>query len=134
MKFSRKMLLSVLAGFMIIMATDAFAGNPIKKLGRGIANIGFSLLEVPLQVYDVTQEEGGIAGITYGPLKGVAYCVARIGVGVVEVITFPIPLPGCPDDPRDEGWGYGPIMRPEWVIDPAHNAYNIFYNDQENLN
>ena len=40
-----------------------------------------------------------------------------------------MPLPGCMDDPREEGWGYGAIMYPEWVVDEQHDIYNIIYQD-----
>ena len=71
---------------------------------------------------------GGIAGLTYGPLKGVSYTIAREIVGVVDIVTFPFPLPGCPDDPNDAGWGYGPIMRPAWVVDIQHNWGDFVYD------
>jgi len=134
MKLDGRILALAAVAFIMLCTIDVSAGNPIRKISRGIANIGFGGLELPIQVYDVTKEEGGISGATYGVVKGVAYTVARILVGATEVVTFPMPLPGCPDDPRDSGWGYGAIMRPEWVVDPEHNAYNIFYQDTEVIN
>lgn len=119
---------TVLTLFLFVSA-GVHAGNPVKKLGRGIANIAFSPLEIPMKMYDITQEEGDIAGITYGTFAGIGYCIARIGVGIADVVTFPMPLPGCTDDPREVGWGYGPLMRPEWVVDPEHNMFNIFFSD-----
>jgi len=113
----------------MFFSANAFAGNPLKKLGRGVCNIGFGVLEVPITIYDVNQEEGALASLTYGTFMGLGLTVARISVGLVEVVTFLMPLPGCPDDPNDAGWGYGPIMRPEWVVDPNHNSYNLFYQD-----
>lgn len=129
MKLGRIIFVAAAFSAVCLLSSESFAGNPIRKLGRGVANAAFCPLEVPLQVYDVNKEEGGISAVTYGVFKGIAYCVARAGVGVIDIVTCPMPLPGCPDDPRDEGWGYGAIMRPEWIIDPEHNAYNIFYQD-----
>lgn len=105
------------------------SGNPARKLGRGLVNIGFGALELPIKVYDMNQEEGGLAAVTYGAFLGIGYTVARICVGLTEVITFLIPLPGCKDDPREDGWGYGPIMYPEWVVDHEHDIYHIIYQD-----
>ena len=102
--------------------------RPVEKLGRGIANVAFGPLEILMKGYDVTQEQGGIAGLTYGPLKGVCFTIAREVVGVVDIVTFPFPLPGCPNDPNDAGWGYGPIMRPAWVVDIEHNWGDFVYD------
>ena len=104
-------------------------GNPAKKLGRGICNVALGALEIPIKIYDVNQEEGGLAAVTYGAFLGIGYCVAREVIGVLEVVTFLMPLPGCKDDPREDGWGYGPIMYPEWVVDQQHDIYNIIYQD-----
>ena len=71
---------------------------------------------------------GGIASLTYGTLRGVAFIIAREVVGVVDIITFPFPLPGCPSDDDGFGWGYGPIMRPAWVIDTEHDWWNFVYD------
>ena len=134
MKISRRAVFTLLAAFVLMAALDVSAGNPIRKFARGIANVGFSPLEILIQPYDVAKEEGNISALTYGVLKGVAYTVARVGVGVTDIVTFPTPLPGCTDDPRDSGWGYGPMLRPEWVVDPEHNAYNFFYNNGDLMN
>ena len=108
---------------------DYDASGPLTKLSRGIANVAFSPLELLKQPYDVNQNMGAIPGITYGVLRGVCFTIARIGVGVVDIVTFPVPLPGATDDPQDYGWGYGPLMRPAWVMDLEHNAFGFFYED-----
>ena len=133
MKKSLKMLLVV---FMLatvaapVMANyDYDQSGPLTKLGRGIANVAFSPLELFKQPYDVSQNMGEIPGLTYGVLRGVCFTVARICVGVADIVTFPVPLPGCTDDPKDYGWGYGPLMRPAWVMDLEHNPWGFFYDD-----
>ena len=108
---------------------DYDESGPLTKLSRGIANVAFSPLEIFKQAYDVNQNMGAIPGITYGVLRGVCFTVARIGVGVADIVTFPVPLPGCTDDPEDYGWGYGPLMRPAWVMDLEHNPWGFFYDD-----
>ena len=102
---------------------------PIRKLSRGISNAAFGALEVIMKMEDANFEEGGISAVTYGVLKGVSYCVAREVIGVVEIVTFLIPFPGATDDPRESGWGYGPLMRPEWVVDKEHDWWNFIYPD-----
>lgn len=81
--------------------------NALRKLGRGLANIAFGLVEVPNQVTKTTSEHGGGAGITYGLGKGLLRWVGRTLVGVYEVATFPAPLPK----------GYKPLMKPEFPIE-----------------
>ena len=110
-------------------AEESSSSGPIEKLGRGVANIAFGPLELVQQPLDVAQEKGNIAALTYGVFRGVGMTVARAVVGVVDIVTFLMPLPGCTDDPEDVGWGYGPMLRPAWVIDREHNAFNFFYDD-----
>ena len=102
--------------------------KPLEKLGRGIANVVFSPAELFIQMYEVKNRAGGIAGITYGPLRGVAFVLARIGVGVVDIVTFPFPLPNCPETPEGFGPGYGPIMYPAWVIDVEHDWHSFVFD------
>ena len=140
MKFGKMMLMSglLLAAVVCgsVQAADEYSPErPVydqmtEKLGRGIANVAFGGLEVLIRPYDVNQEQGAIQALTYGVLKGVIFTVARELVGVVDVLTFWTPLPNCPQDPMDGGWGYGPIIRPAWVVDINHNPYNIFSDDQ----
>jgi putative exosortase-associated protein (TIGR04073 family) len=128
-QFKKAVLATIILGAVFI-APSSFAGNPMEKLGRGIANVAFSPLELLIQPYDVMHEKGNVAALTYGVIKGVVWTVSRIGVGVIDIITFPMPLPGCTDDPYQSGWGYGPMMRPAWVVDEEHNAFNFFYQDE----
>ena len=136
MKFSKKclMLLFILASIGI--SSQCFADDvaisesgPIEKFGRGVANVLFSPLELLQQPMDVAEAKGNIAALTYGVFRGVAMTVARVCVGAVDIVTFYMPLPGCTDDADDVGWGYGPMLRPAWVIDREHNAFNFFYDD-----
>ena len=80
------------------------------------------------ETLDLIHDQGGLAGITYGTLKGVVYVIAREIVGVVDIITFPFPLPGCPRERDGYGWGYGPIMRPAWVVNADHDWWNFVYD------
>jgi putative exosortase-associated protein (TIGR04073 family) len=140
MKFFKKCLVLLFILSSVCFAPQCFAqdeqdavyGNqsgPFEKLGRGVANLVFSPLELIIQPLDVAQVKGNIAALTYGVFRGVAMVVARLGVGVTDILTFYMPLPGCTDDPADVGWGYGPMLRPAWIIDREHNAFNFFYDD-----
>ncbi len=133
MKFGKTLLLAAVLAFGALQtqaaeSDDSWIMQPIEKLGRGIANCAFGPLELPMKWYDVTFEAGGIAGLTYGTLKGVAYVIAREVVGVIDIVTFPFPLPNCPRERDGYGAGYGPIMRPAWVVDPNHDWWNFVYD------
>lgn len=133
MKYAKKLILVgvILCAFMsvtTVSAADEFTSNPIVKLGRGVANVAFGPLELLIRPYDVNQTQGGIAALTYGVFNGIFHTIARELVGVLEIATFYMPLPGCSDDPYNTtAWGYGPILYPEWVVDTEHNAFNFFY-------
>ena len=92
----------VLGSFVV----EASAQSPIRKLGRGAANILTAMLEVPKNIVDVAESDGPIAAITYGVAKGGAMTVLRTFVGAYEVATFIIPFPS----------GYEPIIEPEFLM------------------
>ena len=62
-----------------------------RKLGRGLANVITSPVEVPINIDRKLEESGPAAGLSYGTVRGVGRCLARIGVGVFEVLSFPFP-------------------------------------------
>jgi len=63
------------------------------KLGRGVSNLLFGWLEIPLNIdkrYTTTDTIGsGLAGAAIGVFKG----AVRMGVGVYETVTFFVPMP-----------------------------------------
>ena len=140
MKFSKTFSVAFFVAFIMIggsfsaKADDAWIMRPMEKLGRGVTNVAFSFLEIPMKWSEVSGEKGALAGLTYGSLKGVCYTVARVGVGVVDIITFPFPLPNCPDDLDDVGWGYGPIMTPAWVVPVGSDWNNFIYSNESIVN
>ena len=94
MKFGKMWLIALIAVFSVVCAGNVSAAEnnepqwlmrPVEKLARGIANVAFGVFELPMQWANVNREEGGIAGITKGTLKGVIYVVARVGVGVEDL-------------------------------------------------
>ena len=72
---------------------SAWAQDPIHKMGRGVVNVLTSWIELPKQVHMGSQEANPISGLGLGLLKGAGLTVLRGGVGVYEVLTFPIPYP-----------------------------------------
>ncbi len=90
-------------------AFDYTGQNPIRKLGRGVANCVTAPLELFFAIQDVGGREGPVAGIFVGTAYGVAAAFTREAVGLTEIVTFPAPLPNV---------GFGPIVEPEFMFDP----------------
>ncbi len=106
-KKSVLILLSVLA-LITALASPAYCDDPMKKLGRGICNLGTFFFEVPLQISRVNQTDGPMAASTWGILKGFGMSGVRLLTGVYEAMTFPFPLP------KD----YEPILKdPEFMFE-----------------
>ena len=87
--------------------------NAGRKLGRGVANTLLGIVEIPDQIVQVSREHGGGAGATWGVIKGIGRFFEREGVGIYEIITFPIPAPR----------GYEPIMQPEFLLGQDKGEY-----------
>jgi len=82
--------------------TSGCAG-PEQKLGRGLSNT-FEIARMGDMRRSIEQTavfESPSAGYTVGAIRGLDRTVTRTGVGLFEIFTFPIPMPGS---------GYGPIF------------------------
>lgn len=75
------------------------------KALRGVENIAFGFVtEWPKTVYYDSVDHGIPYGVTVGALRGVGVGVLRTGIGIYELITFPVPLPR----------NYQPMLYPEF--------------------
>lgn len=95
---------------LFLFCPGAQAADMWTKAGRGLNNIVFSPLEVFYRPYEM--RENGVRwpiAIAGGVFKGAGFAVARLGVGVYEVLTFPHPSPG----------NYETILEPEHMF--LHN-------------
>ncbi len=89
--------------------------GPTRKLGRGIANVAFAAVELSINPTEINEREGNAAGFSYGVVKGVGRFFFRIGMGVYDIATFPIPT-------------YKGSYRPPYKLDPPwiHGGYEEF--------
>lgn len=110
-RFIAKVILgsAVFAGGAAAVSPRAFADDLWDKGGRGVADIVTSPYEVVRQGKIDYDEKGGI-GIFTGGFRGIGSMVGRLGVGVYELVTFPLP-------------GYDPILDPEFTIPPAPRGH-----------
>ncbi len=82
--------------------------DAMRKLGRGAVNIVSSPLEIPKTMIDTFNKDKGLPeSFFFGLPVGIVKMVARLGAGVYETVTFPVPLPG----------DYEPLVQPEFVLD-----------------
>jgi putative exosortase-associated protein (TIGR04073 family) len=80
-------------GALALVVLAAGCAGPEQKLGRGLSNT-----VEPVRMADFTRsmEQGGLYqgtdnGFATGFVQGVNKTVARTGLGVFEIVTFPIP-------------------------------------------
>lgn len=95
----------VVCGMLALACLSASAGEDginkaLRQLGRGANNVLTGALEIPANILQVKEEDGDLAGLTYGTLRGTYRCIVREVVGVFEIVTFPV--------------GFKPIVEPEF--------------------
>ena len=73
------------------------------RLGHGMGNIAFSLLEWPYQVGRDLEHTNPVSALFAGTVKGVVFTVLRAAAGAVEVVTFFLPMKPLIRD-FDTGW------------------------------
>jgi putative exosortase-associated protein (TIGR04073 family) len=81
--------------------------DPLRKLGRGLANTVTGVVEIPKKIYLISKNDNPLLGFTWGWIKGTAVGLLRTAAGVYETVTFPIPAPA----------DYEPIINPEFVFE-----------------
>ena len=85
---------AIAAAIVLSAATPAWAQDPIEKLGRGVVNILTGWIEIPKQVHQgAHQQEREVTGAFRGFFTGAGMALLRMGVGLYETVTFPIPYP-----------------------------------------
>jgi putative exosortase-associated protein (TIGR04073 family) len=63
------------------------------KLGRGVVNTAFGVVEIPKQIVKRALDTGCASGYISGLFVGTGYFVLREMAGIYEIVTFPIPIP-----------------------------------------
>ncbi len=90
----------------------AFAQDPLHKAGRGLTNVATAWVEIPKQISAAVGRAPSFVATVPAGLKGAAtglwLTVARLGLGLYETITFPIPYP------RDYASPYEPFGLPQY--------------------
>ena len=103
---------SLLGSFALVSLLVAGCAGPEKKMGRGLGNMTEIVRgnEMEKSIEDSGLFYGTDTGVTTGIVKGFNKTLARTGVGIYEVVTFPIPP-------------YGPVWTNYLSPRPAYGSY-----------
>jgi len=77
-----------------VHAEDSGISYPARifgKLGIGLMNTTTGIVEIPKTMMVVSEKDGIGMGMSVGFLKGMTYMVGRTLLGMVDVVSFPIP-------------------------------------------
>ena len=110
---------AVLAGAVSLAQAeehDSYSRTVLQKVGNGFANLTTSALELPKNVINTTNQSNVVFGVFGGMLKGTVNMVGRMGVGLLDLVTAPIPTkaivhPVLVWDDFDVDTGYGEVLR-----------------------
>ncbi|MFH1381110.1 MAG: exosortase system-associated protein, TIGR04073 family, partial [Candidatus Omnitrophota bacterium] len=67
---------------VLFAAGTSFADTPLKKLGRGFANIISCPIEIPYRIGEANVANGPFAAATWGLFDGIYRTLVRATVGV----------------------------------------------------
>jgi putative exosortase-associated protein (TIGR04073 family) len=105
--------ISLLALTVLAALFTSGCKGPEQKLGRGISNCleiaRFG--EMRRSIEQTAVFESPSAGYTAGAIRGLDRTLARTGLGLFEIVTFPFPMPGH---------GYRPICTHSLPPGPAY--------------
>jgi putative exosortase-associated protein (TIGR04073 family) len=95
--------ISILALTALAALFTSGCAGPEQKLGRGVSNtLEITRMgEMRRSVEQTAVLDSPSAGYTTGAIHGFDRTMARTGVGLFEVVTFPFPMPAS---------GYGPLF------------------------
>lgn len=94
MSRSRLCLVCTILLFVFLVSPNALASyteDVAQKFSRGVGNVIYSPLEIPLQVSNEINSDDYVYAIPKGTFRGLMYGIGRLGVGAYEVVTFPVP-------------------------------------------
>lgn len=113
MGISKKAVIFLSAG-LLVLAQGLHAkeplyaeDNPASKLGRGVTNVVFSPGEYIVQTAKLMENHDPVTAYFGGIFQGTWRMAERIGGGIYEIVTFPIPVPKK----------YRPLMDPPTTVE-----------------
>ncbi len=95
---------------------ESYPRGVLDKAGNGFANLISAPLELPKNIINTTNKSNIVYGVVGGIFKGFVHMAGRMGVGLVDLITAPIPTkpiihPPLIWDDFDVDTQYGDVLR-----------------------
>jgi|APLak6261672214_1056088.scaffolds.fasta_scaffold00941_2 putative exosortase-associated protein (TIGR04073 family) len=95
---------------------DSYGSKVGNKALNSFANLTAGILEIPKNIINTTNESNVFYGIVGGVFKGVVVMAGRLGVGVADLVTIPLPTkpiayPLYVWDDFDVDTSFGPVFR-----------------------
>ena len=78
--------------FADIQSPPGAEWNWSRKLARGIANLAYGPGEILSYHTRSLESEGNVGASIIGPVEGTKRALVRVGYGIFDVATFPVPL------------------------------------------
>ena len=102
---------AIVLGVILNFASYGYCQDAFRKLGRGVANVALSPVELPKNVADAYYKHHTLSeSVIFGIPKGIADMVIRCAAGVYDIVTFPFPIP---ED-------YRPVLMPEYIWENSY--------------
>ncbi len=123
----KKITLPILLLSLLIVSTSSFAeeleqrsyGSIVgHKALNGFTNMNTAFLEIPKNIINTVNDSNIILGSVGGLMKGIVHMLGRMGVGLADFITCPIPTKPIAQpvyiwDDFDTDTTYGDVFRLE---------------------
>lgn len=100
----RSVTMAAMVVLVLALVAPAFAAGPLyrttypskvsNKLGRGLGNIVFCWVEIPIEMNTEIQNTDLVTGSFMGFWQGLYFTGQRFVLGAVDVVTFPVDLYG----------------------------------------
>lgn len=81
----------IMCSFVQAEPTESYGQTVGRKLLNGLGNLTTGLAEVPKNVIIVSNESNFAFGFVGGTFKGMVVGAGRMGVGLLDLLTAPIP-------------------------------------------
>lgn len=78
--------------FADIQSPPGAEWNWSRKLARGLANLAYGPGEILSYHTRSLETEGNVGASLIGPIEGTKRALVRVGYGIFDVATFPVPL------------------------------------------
>lgn len=78
--------------FADIQSPPGSVWNWTRKLSRALSNLAYAPFEIPNYAIRSLRTDGNVGSSTVAPIEGIRRTLVRVGYGVFEVTTFPVPV------------------------------------------